>query len=310
MRALVLQPPPHVGDLLGPLVDEQHEQVHLGVVRLDRADDLLHHRGLAGLGRRHDEAALALPDRRDQVDDPRGHVRRVARVAPCVRRTSGNSGVRSSKRGRSRAGSGILAVHLVDPQQRRVLLVAQRRAAGALEVVALAQPELAGLLHRHVHVVARGRKPADAEEAVALVAEVEVALDLDRLAGVLLGRAARGLARAALAIAVAAAAATAAVAALVVVLAAGLGLRRPPPWPWRPSWPLRPPVASSASSGASGLSHRRSRRRAAAASTSHSAGGSSAAGALRAAAGRGGRRRRRRGLGAAPSGADRRRRRR
>ena len=107
---------------------------------------------------------------------------------------SGNSGVRSSKRGRSRRLLGVLAVDLVDPQQRRVLLVAERRAAGALEVVALAQPELAGLLHRHVHVVARRQEAADAQEAVALVAQVEVALDVDRLAGELLGRAALGLA--------------------------------------------------------------------------------------------------------------------
>ena len=62
--------------------------------------------------------------------------------------------MRSSKRGRSRACLGVHAVDLVDAQQRRVLLVAQRRAAGALDVVALAQAELPGLLHRHVDVVA------------------------------------------------------------------------------------------------------------------------------------------------------------
>ena len=71
---LALEPPLHVGDLLGPLVDEQHDQVHLGVVDLDRPRDLLQHGRLAGLGRRDDEAALALADRRDQVDDARRHV--------------------------------------------------------------------------------------------------------------------------------------------------------------------------------------------------------------------------------------------
>ena len=54
---------PHVGDLLGPLVDEQDHQVDLGVVGLDRVRDLLHHRRLARLGRRDDQAALALADR-------------------------------------------------------------------------------------------------------------------------------------------------------------------------------------------------------------------------------------------------------
>ena len=67
----------HVGDLFGPLVDEQHHEVHLGVVALDRVHDLLEDRGLAGLRRRHDQAALALPDRRDQVDDAAGDLARV-----------------------------------------------------------------------------------------------------------------------------------------------------------------------------------------------------------------------------------------
>ena len=44
--------------------------MHLGVVRLDRVGDLLHDRGLAGLGRRHDEPALALAHGREQIDDP------------------------------------------------------------------------------------------------------------------------------------------------------------------------------------------------------------------------------------------------
>ena len=48
---------------------------------------------------------------------------------------------------------GVDAVDRVDAQQRRVLLVAAGRTALALDVVALAQPELADLLDRHVHVV-------------------------------------------------------------------------------------------------------------------------------------------------------------
>ena len=60
---LALDGATHVGDLFGPLVDEQHHELHLGVVLLDRRGDRLHHRGLAGLRRRHDDAALALADR-------------------------------------------------------------------------------------------------------------------------------------------------------------------------------------------------------------------------------------------------------
>ena len=68
----------HVGDLFGPLVDEQHDELDLGVVApRSSVAIVLHDRGLAGLRRRHDEAALALADRRDQVDDPGRHVGRV-----------------------------------------------------------------------------------------------------------------------------------------------------------------------------------------------------------------------------------------
>ena len=40
-----------VGHFLGTLVYEQHHEVHLGIIRLDRLSDLLHDGGLAGLGR-------------------------------------------------------------------------------------------------------------------------------------------------------------------------------------------------------------------------------------------------------------------
>ena len=59
----------HVGDFLGALVDQQHDQHHLGVVLGDGVGDLLQQDGLAGLGRRGDERPLALSDRAQQVDD-------------------------------------------------------------------------------------------------------------------------------------------------------------------------------------------------------------------------------------------------
>jgi len=48
---LALDRATHVGDLLGPLVDEQDDEMHLGIVGLDRMGDLLHHRRLSRLGR-------------------------------------------------------------------------------------------------------------------------------------------------------------------------------------------------------------------------------------------------------------------
>ena len=137
------QPPAHVGDLLGPLVDEQHDEVDLGVVDLDRPGDLLHDRGLAGLGRRHDQAALALPDRRDQVDDPGGHVGRVVGQLELEPRVGEQRGEVLEPGAGLRLVGGD-AVDRVDLEQGRVLLVAAGRAALAGEAVALAQRRTGG----------------------------------------------------------------------------------------------------------------------------------------------------------------------
>src|SRR5690606_6691411 len=182
----VAEPPPHVGHLFGPLVDEQHHELDLGVVRLDRPGDLLDDRGLARLGRRDDEAPLALPDRRDQVDDAGGHVARV--VVRLQRQALVGEQRRQVLEPAAVAGLlGVEAVDLVDAHERRVLLVAQRRPAGPGHDVAPAQAELPDLLHRHVDVVLGGQVAVHPQEAVALLAQVEEALDLGGLAGELLG---------------------------------------------------------------------------------------------------------------------------
>ena len=112
---------------------------------------------------------------------------------------------------------GIQAVHLVDAQQRGVLLPAVGRAAGALQEVTPAQAQLAGLLDRDVDVVLAGQVTLDPQEAVALVTEVQEPGDVDRLAleglvGLLLE------VLALLAVAVATPAATAATVARLAVL--------------------------------------------------------------------------------------------
>jgi hypothetical protein len=75
---LPLDRPLHVGDLFGPLVptgnNEQHDQVHLGVVRRDAVRDVLEQHRLAGSRRCDDEAARPLADRRHQVHDARRQV--------------------------------------------------------------------------------------------------------------------------------------------------------------------------------------------------------------------------------------------
>ncbi len=51
-----------VGDFLGPLVDEQHDQRDLGMILDDRVRHLLQQDRLAGARRRDDQAALSLAD--------------------------------------------------------------------------------------------------------------------------------------------------------------------------------------------------------------------------------------------------------
>ena len=71
---LALHRAQHVGDFLGPLIDQQHDQHDLGMVVRDRLGDRLQHHGLAGERRGDDKSALAFADRRDQIDDAGGQV--------------------------------------------------------------------------------------------------------------------------------------------------------------------------------------------------------------------------------------------
>ena len=86
----------------------------------------------------------------------------------------------------ARPPASLLGVGAVDRQhveQCRVLLVATGRAARPGDVIALAQAVLAGELDRDVGVLATREVALHAEEAVSLVAHVDVARHLDRLVG-------------------------------------------------------------------------------------------------------------------------------
>src|SRR5664279_543004 len=67
----------HVRDFLGPLVDQEDDERDLRVVRRDGVRERLQEHRLAGARRRDDEAALALADRDDQIEDARREVRRL-----------------------------------------------------------------------------------------------------------------------------------------------------------------------------------------------------------------------------------------
>jgi hypothetical protein len=65
---LALDRAPEVRGLLGALVDEQHDEVHVGVGQADAVGDLLEQDRLARARRGRDQAALAHADGRDQVE--------------------------------------------------------------------------------------------------------------------------------------------------------------------------------------------------------------------------------------------------
>ena len=173
-----LDRPLHVGDLLRPLVHEHDHEVAFRVVLGDRVGDRLQDHRLARLGRRHDEPALALADRADQVDDPRGQHAGVGLQAQPVLR------VQRHQLGELRPGPGGLrveAVHLVQPDQGVELLpplAVARLAHRALDDVALAQAVPAHLGQGHVHVVGPGQVAGGADERV-VVEHVEDARDRD-----------------------------------------------------------------------------------------------------------------------------------
>ena len=214
----------HVGDFLRALVHQDDHEVALGVVLRDRVGDGLQDHRLARLGRGHDEPALALADRADQVDDPRGHDDRVGlQPQPLLR-------VQRDELGELGAGLGLLGVQAVDLVQadERVELLAALAFLGladrALDHVALAQAVLADLGQRDVHVVGAGQVAGGADERV-VVEDVQDAGDRDQdvvLADHRLGVAAAvpAPALAVAAVAVAEPVPAAAAAALVVVPAA------------------------------------------------------------------------------------------
>ena len=129
----------HVGDLFGALVDEHDHEVDLGVVGRDRVGDLLQHDRLAGLGRRDDEAALALADRGDEVDDALRELLGLGLEAQALLR------VERRQLAELDAGRGVLdrqAVDRVDLDERVVLLAAAtaRPRAGCLIAPTTASP--------------------------------------------------------------------------------------------------------------------------------------------------------------------------
>src|SRR5690606_20176102 len=172
----------HVGDLFGPLVHEHHHYVGFGVVLGDRLGDGLEDERLARLGGRDDEAALALADGGDEVDDARGELL-GARLE-----TQALVGVDRGELAEVDAVGRLLdalAVDRVDLDDRVVLLAPAavlalaRLADGSDDGVALAQVVLLDLAERDVDVRGAGQVAGGAHEGV-VVEHVEDARDGDQ----------------------------------------------------------------------------------------------------------------------------------
>ncbi len=144
----------------------------LGVVGGDRVGDLLEDRGLARLGRRHDEASLTLADRGDEVHDPRKNEIRGAidlETEPAVGEQ------RRQARELHPVGS-LIRLHAVDgdrTHQRRELLLRPGGPDRAGDDVALPQTGAADDVRRDVDVLLAGEVSAAPHESVTLREDVQ-----------------------------------------------------------------------------------------------------------------------------------------
>ena len=146
--------PLHVGDFFRPLVDEQDDEVDLGVVGRDRLRDVLQQHRLAGARRRDDEAALALADGRHQVHDARRQVVGGRLEPQALLRIERRQVLEEELVARL---VGRFEVDRFDLDQREVALAVLRRPHLAGDRVAGLQVELADLRRRDVDVVGAGQ---------------------------------------------------------------------------------------------------------------------------------------------------------
>ena len=175
----------HLCHLLGTLVDEQHDEVDLGVVGHQRMRQLLHHHRLAGLGLRHQQRALAFADGRDEVDDAAGDVLVALDLAFELELLRGKQRRQVLEHDLVLALLGRDTVHAVDLDQREIAFTVLGHPDFTFDHVAGVQVEAADLARAEVDVVG-GRHVAGldrAQETEAVGQHLEHAVAEDLLAG-------------------------------------------------------------------------------------------------------------------------------
>ncbi len=146
----------HVGDLFRALVDQKHDQIALRMVGGDGVGDVLEDHGLAGARLRHDQPALALAERRHDVDDAAGVVFAGRVVDLHHHPLIGIERRQIVEMDLMALLVGVLEIDGVDLEQRKVALALFRAPDLAFDGIAGAQSEAANLGRADIDVVGTG----------------------------------------------------------------------------------------------------------------------------------------------------------
>ncbi len=136
----------------------------------DAVGDRLHQQGLAGLGRRNDQAALPTPNRRHQIDQPGSNHMRLGRELQLLIRKDRRELVEVRPIARR---FGIDAVDQLNPQQAEVALIFFGWSYLAGDPVSSPQAEAPDLGLRHIHIVRPRQHPVAAQKAKAIGDDIQ-----------------------------------------------------------------------------------------------------------------------------------------
>ena len=180
----------HVGHLFGTLVDQKHDQIAFRVIGGDRVGDVLEDHRLAGARLRHDQTALALAERRNDVDDAAGLVLARRLLGLHLQPLVGIERRQIVEMDLVALLLRVVEIDGVDLEQSEIALALFRAPDLAFDRVAGAQSESADLRGRDVDVVGAGEiiRVGRAQEAEAVLQHLDHARagDVDVTGGQLL----------------------------------------------------------------------------------------------------------------------------
>ncbi len=160
----------HVRHLFRSLADETDHQVHVWAIRGNAVGDRLEQQRLASLGRRDDQAALPLPDRRDNVQQPGGKHVGLGFEFDSLQ---GKDRRQRVERRTSPRRLGINPIDRLDPEQAEELLVVLGWSHLTAHPVASSQAESSNLRLRHVDIVGTRQEPGTPQEAKPVLYDLE-----------------------------------------------------------------------------------------------------------------------------------------